>query len=230
MSKFPDFPKDLSLEERTGRGERLAREERELQDERPQLVAQPFHHVEERVALGVGGVGFEDVLSVGLRGLARVHDAARELGGDPEVRRRLGGPAVDRAGFGNGIVGRIHLDDVELREHDVERGVEDPARSVLLEPGPPGGGIVRAVTGVIDRSGVADEIGRIALPTLIIVGDQDVATPLARAERIRERIPGSRLVVIPGAGHSSAIEEPEAVNQVLVEFLGEVRTSPRSPS
>jgi 3-oxoadipate enol-lactonase len=80
-------------------------------------------------------------------------------------------------------------------------------------------GITRAVTGVIDRAGVYDEIGRIALPTLIVVGDLDVATPSARAERIRTRIPESRLVVIPGAGHSSAIEEPEAVNQVLVEFL-----------
>ena len=80
-------------------------------------------------------------------------------------------------------------------------------------------GITRAVTGVIDRPGVYDEIGRITLPTLVIVGDQDVATPPAKSERIRGRIPGSRLVVIAGAGHSSAIEEPEAVNQALLEFL-----------
>lgn len=88
-------------------------------------------------------------------------------------------------------------------------------------------GVTRAVTGVIERTGVYDEIGRIALPTLVIVGDQDVATPPAKAERIRGRIPGSRLVVIPGAGHSSAIEEPEAVNQALVEFLNEVGRFPR---
>lgn len=91
-------------------------------------------------------------------------------------------------------------------------------------------GITRAVTGVIDRPGIADEIGRIALPTLVIVGDQDVATPPAKAERIRARIPGSRLVVIPGAGHSSAIEEPEEVNRALIEFLDALGTSPRSSS
>jgi 3-oxoadipate enol-lactonase len=87
-------------------------------------------------------------------------------------------------------------------------------------------GITRAVTGVIDRPGIYDEIGRIALPTLVIVGDQDVATPPAKAERIQAQIPGSRLVVIPGAGHSSAIEEPEEVNQALIEFLGALGTSP----
>lgn len=114
--------------------------------------------------------------------------------------------------------------------------LEDPARAALRDEwrsrmlGNDRIGITRAVTGVIDRAGVSDEIGRIALPTLIVVGDQDVATPLKKAERIRARIPGSKLVVIPGAGHSSTIEEPEAVNQALVEFLAEVRTSPRSPS
>jgi pimeloyl-ACP methyl ester carboxylesterase len=113
---------------------------------------------------------------------------------------------------------------------------EDPARNILKEEwrrqllANNRIGITRAVTGVIDRAGVYDEIGRIALPTLIIVGDQDVATPPAKAERIRGRIPGSRLVVIPGAGHSSAIEEPGAVNQALVEFLDELGTSLRPPS
>jgi 3-oxoadipate enol-lactonase len=108
--------------------------------------------------------------------------------------------------------------------------LEDPARVLLKEEwrrrllANDRIGITRAVTGVIDRAGVHDEIERIALPTLIIVGDRDVATPRAKAERIRERIPGSRLVVIPGAGHTSTIEEPEAVNRALVEFLDEVGT------
>ena len=80
-------------------------------------------------------------------------------------------------------------------------------------------GITRAVTGVIDRAGVYEEIGRIGVPTLIIVGDQDVATPPAKAGRIHSRIRDSKLVVIPGAGHTSTVEEPEAVNRELGEFL-----------
>jgi 3-oxoadipate enol-lactonase len=114
--------------------------------------------------------------------------------------------------------------------------LEDPARNLLKEEwrrrlvANDRIGITRAVTGVIDRPGVYDEIGRIALPTLIIVGDLDVATPPAKAERIQGRIPGSRLVVIPGAGHSSAIEEPESVNEALIGFLDELGTSAHPPS
>ncbi len=60
------------------------------------------------------------------------------------------------------------------------------------------------------------------MPTLIIVGDQDVATPPDKARRIHERIRTSKLVVIPGAGHTATVEEPEAVNAVLKQFLDEV--------
>jgi pimeloyl-ACP methyl ester carboxylesterase len=82
-------------------------------------------------------------------------------------------------------------------------------------------GTYRATLGVVNRHAVAEEIVRIGAPTLVIVGDQDVATVPAKAERIRERIANARLVVIPGAGHSASMEEPEAVNAALVQFLDE---------
>ncbi|AKH38061.1 MULTISPECIES: alpha/beta fold hydrolase [Nitrosomonas] len=80
-------------------------------------------------------------------------------------------------------------------------------------------GITRAVKGVINRQGVYDEIGKITTPTLILVGEEDVATIPAKAERIQARIAGSRLVRIPKSGHSSTIEEPEAVNLAIKTFL-----------
>jgi pimeloyl-ACP methyl ester carboxylesterase len=79
--------------------------------------------------------------------------------------------------------------------------------------------IVRAVYGVIERRGVAEELPEVRLPTLVIVGEEDVATVPAKAERIHALIPGSRLVRIAGAGHSSAIEQPERVNAAIAEFL-----------
>lgn len=81
-------------------------------------------------------------------------------------------------------------------------------------------GITRAVRGVIERDGTYDQLDRIRVPTLIVVGDQDVATVPAKSERMHQRIAGSKLVVIPGAGHTSTIEEPEAVNTALEDFLG----------
>lgn len=80
-------------------------------------------------------------------------------------------------------------------------------------------GITRAVTGVIEREGVLDRIHEIPVPTLIMVGDEDVATVPAKAKAIHQRIPGSRLVTIPGAGHTSNLEQPEAVNAALEDFL-----------
>ncbi|MBN1932694.1 MAG: alpha/beta fold hydrolase [Desulfobacterales bacterium] len=83
-------------------------------------------------------------------------------------------------------------------------------------------GITRAVKGVIRREGVYHRIGEITAPTLIIVGDQDVATVPEKAMRIHDRIQGSKMVMIPGAGHTSTVEEPEAVNNALEEFLGNI--------
>jgi pimeloyl-ACP methyl ester carboxylesterase len=80
-------------------------------------------------------------------------------------------------------------------------------------------GITRAVSGVIHRSGVTDQLGKIVTPTLIIVGDQDVAIMPAEGELMHMRIPGSRFVVIPGAGHTPTVEEPVAVTTAMSEFL-----------
>ncbi|MCS6899404.1 MAG: alpha/beta hydrolase, partial [Myxococcales bacterium] len=89
--------------------------------------------------------------------------------------------------------------------------------------------IWRAVNGVIDRAGVAGELQRIHVPTLILVGDEDMATTLAKAQRIHERIQGSVLVQIPRAGHSSSVEEPAAVTAAIERFLTELEPHPSTP-
>lgn len=80
-------------------------------------------------------------------------------------------------------------------------------------------GTTRAAYGVIDREGVYDRLSEIRTPTLILIGDEDVATPLPKSERMHAAIAGSKLEIIPRAGHSSSIEEPEAVTQALKTFL-----------
>lgn len=77
----------------------------------------------------------------------------------------------------------------------------------------------KAVEGVINRNGVYGAIGKIKLPTLVVVGDQDVATVPAKAKRIHEAITGSKLVTIKDAGHTSSVEQPEAITQAIKEFL-----------
>jgi 3-oxoadipate enol-lactonase len=80
-------------------------------------------------------------------------------------------------------------------------------------------GITRATSGVIARRGVYAELPMITAPTLILVGDRDVATVPATAQRMHERITQSQLTFIPGAGHTATVEEPDAVNAAILTFL-----------
>jgi len=57
------------------------------------------------------------------------------------------------------------------------------------------------------------------IPVLVLVGDDDQITPRDRAQAMADAIPGARLVVVPGAGHLTPMEQPETTNRVLTEFL-----------
>jgi len=83
-------------------------------------------------------------------------------------------------------------------------------------------GIYRATRAVTRRRDITDEIRRIRVPTLVIVGDEDIATTREKAEAIHQRIAGSRLETIAGAGHMTPLEQPERVNALLEEFLAGV--------
>jgi pimeloyl-ACP methyl ester carboxylesterase len=80
-------------------------------------------------------------------------------------------------------------------------------------------GIFRAARGVIDRQGCEDLLECIAVPTLILVGDDDTATPPEKSRFLHEHIRGSRMEIIPAGGHSLSVEEPEAVNEALQRFF-----------
>lgn len=63
-----------------------------------------------------------------------------------------------------------------------------------------------------------DELASIAVPALVLVGAEDEAY-LRAADVMAARIPGATKVVIPGAGHVTTIEEPEAVTRAILRFL-----------
>ena len=77
----------------------------------------------------------------------------------------------------------------------------------------------RAVNGVIDRAAIYPELARIRAPTLVLVGDEDLATPRPKAERIVAAIAGAKLETIRHAGHSSTVEQPAQVIAALERFL-----------
>jgi 3-oxoadipate enol-lactonase len=65
----------------------------------------------------------------------------------------------------------------------------------------------------------------VVAPTLVVVGDEDVATVPEKSERMVAAIAGARLVRVPRAGHSSSVEEPAAVTAALSSFLLSLRSS-----
>jgi 3-oxoadipate enol-lactonase len=71
-----------------------------------------------------------------------------------------------------------------------------------------------------------DELHQIAVPTLVIVGSQDILTPVGDSEELADRIAGARLVIVPGAAHGVMVEAPLAFNEAVMDFLAGVGEVP----
>jgi pimeloyl-ACP methyl ester carboxylesterase len=76
----------------------------------------------------------------------------------------------------------------------------------------------RAILGRIDSR---PSLAAISVPTLVLCGDADILTPPAQAEEIAAGIPGARLSLVEGSGHLSTLEQPEAVNRAMIEWITE---------
>ena len=80
-------------------------------------------------------------------------------------------------------------------------------------------GVAAALRGMAERRDARDDLRAIAVPTLVVVGAEDVITPPAGAAQLAAAIPGATLTVIPDAGHLAPMEAPAAVNAALRELL-----------
>jgi pimeloyl-ACP methyl ester carboxylesterase len=81
-------------------------------------------------------------------------------------------------------------------------------------------GLIRAARGMLTQHDdrVIQSLPDIRVPSLIVVGANDTGF-LAAADYMTAKIPGAAKVVIPNAGHSSNIDQPEMFNKAVVEFL-----------
>jgi 3-oxoadipate enol-lactonase len=76
--------------------------------------------------------------------------------------------------------------------------------------------------GTAARPDSVADLKTINVPTLIVIGEEDVLSPVADGELMRQNIAGSQLKVIPKAGHYAPWEQPQAVGTVLRQFLDAV--------
>ncbi len=80
-------------------------------------------------------------------------------------------------------------------------------------------GVVGALQGMRDRPDSTPLLSQVQCPVLIIHGADDQLIPVSEAQLMHQQLPGSRLVVIPEAGHLPNLEQPELFNQAVREFL-----------
>jgi pimeloyl-ACP methyl ester carboxylesterase len=77
-----------------------------------------------------------------------------------------------------------------------------------------------AVMAMRDRMDFSSMLHRIACPAMVVTGENDVIIRVQDARSVAEGIAGARFVTIPDSGHLSSLENPDAFNAALVNFLG----------
>ncbi|MDA1100146.1 MAG: alpha/beta fold hydrolase [Proteobacteria bacterium] len=137
---------------------------------------------------------------------------------DSEARGRLRRVMIKQAQMGRflGVTDRllpqfIHSD--RLGDQILVNRIKEMALSVGRD------GFIRQQTAIIGRPDSRRDLAEIDCPTLVLVGRQDLLTPLTRHEEMQAAIPDARLSVIEQCGHLSTMERPDEVNQALRDWL-----------
>ena len=100
-----------------------------------------------------------------------------------------------------------HQDDRALRRTQIAALPEDWFRGLI--------GLLDSTPSVV----LADELGHVRCPTLIVASELDGFIPLERTRALAESIPGARFEIVEGAGHAVVVEQPERLVELCLEFL-----------
>ena len=85
---------------------------------------------------------------------------------------------------------------------------------------------VRAILATDDSLRFA--LPALAVPTLVIVGNQDILTPRGDSEELAELIPGAELAVVSGAAHGLMVEHATTFNRIVIDFLRRTSAAQRA--
>jgi pimeloyl-ACP methyl ester carboxylesterase len=80
-------------------------------------------------------------------------------------------------------------------------------------------GTDRAIQAMLGRPDSTPDLLHLSVPVLVVVGEEDQLTPVSHSEAMQRGTQRSQLVVLPGAGHLSSVEAPEAFSIALANFL-----------
>lgn len=83
--------------------------------------------------------------------------------------------------------------------------------------------------GSVGSAAAVESLAGFRRPTLLVWGSEDRVVPVADARSLHAAIPGSRLEILPGAGHACYVERPAEFHRILLEFLAGVARSAATP-
>ena len=101
--------------------------------------------------------------------------------------------------------------------HHGDAGLRDMVHLMAEETGAEA--FARQQAAIIGRPDSRPGLGAIACPTLVLVGEGDQLIPLEHSQELAAGIPGATLVVTPVCGHLSTLEQPQAVNAALMDWM-----------
>jgi len=79
--------------------------------------------------------------------------------------------------------------------------------------------IVALSRAIFSRASLLERLGELSMPTLVMVGQEDISRPPHEAKAMADTIQGAEYVLIPNAGHVPNLEQSQMVNQILFDFL-----------
>ena len=148
--------------------------------------------------------------------------ANTRAGGDsPEARanRRNMLALVDREGP-SGVARDMMPKLLGKTTHETNPEIEAFVRRLIKQQSPIA--IRTAISRMMHRSDSTPLLATIKVPTLVITGEEDALIPVDESRAMAKAIPGATLVIVPRAGHLANLEQPEAFNTALHEFLAKL--------
>ena len=136
--------------------------------------------------------------------------------GAPGAVRGEGAPGVETTGVAavaDVMIPKLLGGTTQAQNPDLVKRV----RALILSNGEDA--VAGSIRALMSRSDTTSLLGSLRIPALVIVGEEDTVTPPAVAEQLKAGIPGAELVRIPGAGHLTNLERPDAFNAALAHFL-----------
>jgi 3-oxoadipate enol-lactonase len=178
----------------------------------------------EKVVLGglsLGGyIAFECMKLSPERFSALVLADTRPDSDSEEVRATRAETARRVAGEGMEVLVETQMSRMLAKSNLRNQEITDRVRAMILETSPDGA--VAALGAMRERMDYTPLLPEIRVPALVIGGEEDALSPPDLMAEMAAKIPDSRHVTLPGAGHLSNLEAPKSFNVALEEFLAEL--------